>query len=81
MYFNPVYGVANTVNIHNLSLGLQNDQCSKPLLVDEWFGNYTTLHILGIRIIQERGIPFQKPTRIKWNDTHMRTMVLVYLPT
>ena len=32
-----------------------------PLLIDDWFGHYTTLHILRIRIIQERRIPIHKP--------------------
>ena len=35
--------------------------CSKPLLVDDSLGDYTTLHILGIMIIQERGIPIKQP--------------------
>ena len=38
----------------------------KPLLVDDQFGDCTTLYILGITIIQEGNS--YKPTRIQWNE-------------
>ena len=41
--------------------GAPFEQCSKPWLVDDLFGDYTTLYIFGITIVQERGISIIPP--------------------
>ena len=50
---------------------------TNPRLVDDWFADYTTQYLLGIMIIQERGIP-EKKTSISWNDRRILWPLLSY---
>ena len=43
------------------------EQCSTPLLVDDEFVDYISLHILGITSLSNRGIP-KTPTSISRNE-------------